>query len=332
MDIRPAESDRPQRIGIFPVPGFAALSYAATVEPFRAANTLNRRQLYEVVNISRDGAPVPSSGAVQVAAQARIGAEGRLDCLFLVAGGDPLAFDDAGVLAWLARKARAGLVLGGVSGGPAILARAGLMTGRRMTVHWEHAEDLAERYPHLAIERALYVIDRDRLTCAGGTAPMDLVHALITRAHGAGFARRVSDWFMHTEIRAAKAPQRSGPVAQLGGGSPVLLAAAQAMEDHIADPLDLPQLARVAGISPRQLTRLFRARTGRAAMRHYREMRLDKARDLLRASTLTLTEIALATGFSDSAHFSRSFAARFGHPPSAERRVPDGLSATPKRP
>ena len=318
MDMIPKSLGPVRRIGVLPLPGFAALSYSATVELFRAANTLSHRPLYEVINIGR-GEVAHSSGAVEVRLQAQVGDISALDYLFVVAGGDPMAFDDRGVMAWLSRKARAGVPLGGVSGGPVILALAGLMAGRRMTVHWEHAEALADRFPHLAIERTLYVIDRDRLTCAGGTAPVDLMHALITRHHGGAFAREVSDWFMHTEVRPAMDPQVSGLAARVGSTNPAILSAVQAMETHMADPLHLDHLAQIAGLSPRQLNRLFHDRLGQPAMRYYRNLRLDKARTLLRASALSLTEIALATGFSGSSHFSRAYAERFGHPPSAAR-------------
>lgn len=169
------------RIGVLPIEGFALMSYASTVEPFRAANTLSRRNLYEVINISVDGLAVQSSGAASVTPQQSIHDQINLDYLFIVAGGNPALFDNRSVFNWLGRMSRFGSRLGGVSGGPVILASAGLMGDRRMTVHWEHAEALAEISPHLLLERTLYVMDRDRLTCAGGTAALDLMLALITQ-------------------------------------------------------------------------------------------------------------------------------------------------------
>ncbi|PWE33791.1 AraC family transcriptional regulator [Maritimibacter sp. 55A14] len=308
------------RIGVLPLDGFALMSYASVVEPFRAANLLSRRTLYEIVHISRGGEDARSSGAARIPADARVGEALALDLLFVVAGGDPVAFDDAAALAWLGRMARRGVRMGGVSGGPVILARAGLMEGRRMTVHWEHAEALAEISPGLAIERSLYVIDRDRVTCAGGTAPMDLMHALIAERHGTVFAQLVSDWFLHTDIRPSGGPQRGGLVARVGTTSAPVLHAVEAMESHVADPLSLAQLARAAGVSARQLNRLFVARTGKSAMRYYRELRLDKAQNLLRNSALSLTEIALAAGFSSSSHFARAYGAHFGAAPSRLRQ------------
>jgi transcriptional regulator GlxA family with amidase domain len=319
MDNIGTNSVRTRRIGILPVEGFAMMSYAALAEPMRAANLLARRTLYEMINIGTSDAPVASSGAAVVLPQARVGDDLALDYLFVVAGGDPTGYANRPVMNWLARLAREGVPLGGVSGGPIILARAGVMGGRRMTVHWEHANALAEISPHLMIERTLYVIDRDRVTCAGGTAPMDLMHALITQHHGGAFARLVSDWFMHTEIRPSAGPQRAGLVERVGSTNAAILDAVEAMEAHVAEPLTLDRLAGTAGLSSRQLNRLFTEKLGRPTMRYYRELRLQKAQSLLRNSPLTLTEIALATGFASSSHFSRAYAAQFGQPPSAYR-------------
>lgn len=311
--------DRPFRIGILPVPGFALMSYACTVEPLRAANLLAGRTLYEVIHFAGE-TPPRSSGAAVVEPQGRIGATPALDLLLVIAGGDPARFSDAATLGWLGRMARLGVPLGGVSGGPVILARAGLMAGRRMTVHWEHAHALCEADPDLLIERRLYVIDRDRVTCGGGTAPLDLMHALISEHHGAGFARRVSDWFLHTEIRPSAAPQRAGLVERLGVRSAPLLDAVAAMEDHVGDPLSLAQLALVSGVTARQLNRLFRHKLGRSTMAYYRRLRLEKAQSLLAGAPVALPEVALATGFSSAAHLSRAFSVEFGMPPSAARR------------
>lgn len=318
MDICGSDSP-PFRIGIFPVPGFALMSYACTVEPLRAANLLARRKLYDVVHFAADE-QAQSSGAASITAACRIGETPDLDLLLVIAGGDPTSFRDASALAWLQRMARRGVQLGGVSGGPVILAMAGLMEGRRMTVHWEHAPVLAELSPDIIVERRLYVIDRDRVTCGGGTAPLDLMHALIAEHHGGVFARLVSDWFLHTDIRTSADPQRAGLVERLGTTSAPVLIAVAAMEDHVADPLTLPQLATVAGVSPRHLNRLFQERFGRSTMDYYREVRLDVAHHLLGTSSLSLTDIALATGFAGSAHFSRAFSARYGMPPSRARR------------
>lgn len=306
------------RVGILPLPGFALMSYASTVEPFRAANLIAGEDLYDLAHFTVGGR-TRSSGAASIGVEYGVGDAPPLDLLLVVAGGDPLAFDDPLTLNWLRRMARVTPVMGGVSGGPAVLARAGLLKGRRMTIHWEHAPALAEAFPGLMLEKSLYVMDRDRVTCGGGVAALDLVNALITRHHGPDFARRVSDWFLHTDIRPSGGPQRSGLAERIGTTSAPVYAAVAAMESHIADPLDLGQLSAIAGVTQRHLSRLFRDKLGATPMGYYRKLRLDTARQLLTQAPISLTEIALATGFANASHFSTAFTEAFGRPPSRLR-------------
>lgn len=313
------KNTKPRRVGVLPLPGFALMSYACVVEPLRAANLLGEKTLYEIVNISTDKHAPRSSGAALITAQAHIGDMLDLDELFVIAGGHPETFSDKNILGWIAQMACKVTLLGGVSAGPVILAKAGVMAGRRMTVHWEHAAALAEISPDLVIEHSLYVIDRDRVTCAGGTAPLDLMHALIAAQHGTAFARKVSDWFMHTEIRPAGGQQRAGLVERVGTTNPAILDAVEVMENHVADVLTLPQLAHISGVSHRQLNRLFTEKLGPPTMQYYRIIRLARAQNLLRNSSMQITEIALATGFASSAHFSSAYARHFHVPPSLDR-------------
>ena len=296
------------------------MSYSSIVEPLRAANLISRKAYYDIKYIPVNGSWAHSSSGASVKATGRIGQEGDFDLVLIVAGGHPASFKDTKLFQWLRTLSRRGIKLGGVSGGPVILASAGVMEGRRMTVHWEHAAALAESRTGLMIERSLYVIDRDRFTCAGGIAPLDMMHALLTEHHGPAFARQVSDWFMHTDVRSASGPQRSGLVERYGTTNPPIILAIEAMENHIADPLELTQLARLSEISPRQLNRLFRSKMGQSTMNFYCKLRLEKAYKLLKQSTLPITEIALANGFSSSAHFAHSFRRTFGSTPSSLRQ------------
>ena len=311
----------PQRVGFLLIDGFALMSYACAVEPLRAANLLGGEDRYGIQGISIDGEFARSSSGAVVPCLPFRSAPAGLDLLLVVAGGDPLKFDPPRELvSWLREQDRKGVLIGGISGGPAILAGCGLMKGRRMTVHWEHAPALQESDPEILLEQALYLMDRNRITCAGGTAPLDLMHALIAERHGPGFARLVSDWFMHTEFRHWRQPQRAGLVERHGTTNRSVLNAIRAMEDHVADPLSLPQLATLAEVGERQLSRLFIAEFGIPAMGFYRRLRLKVAVGMLSGTSLSITDIALATGFADSSHFSRAFSSTYGKPPGAFRR------------
>lgn len=313
-------SSRPAfRVGFLLIDGFAMMSFAAAAEPLRAANLLAGHSLYDIRHIPTAGASATSSSGAVIKASAHVGERVDFDLLMVVAGGEPEAFQDERVFQWLRHLSRRGVLLGGVSGGPVILASAGVMRGRRMTVHWEHAETLAAISPALMIERSLYVIDRDRMTCAGGIAPLDMMHALLTEHHGVAFTRRVSDWFMHTEVRPSGGPQRAGLAERHGTTNPAVISTIEAMENHIADPLELAQLATLADVSPRQLNRLFRDKLGQSTMKFYGGLRLEMARTLLTRSPLSLTDIALTTGFASSAHFSHAFRGKYGLTPSSLR-------------
>ncbi|QDL93540.1 GlxA family transcriptional regulator [Paroceanicella profunda] len=303
------------------------MSAASAVEPLRAANLLSGRRLYQPEFLSAEGGWLHSSvhGAFHTTAFARMGSPP--DMLFVVAGGNPLGFDDPRLFSWLRRLDRGGTPLGGISGGAAILAAAGVMDRRRYTVHWMHVDEMRALYPEAMIERRLFVIDRDRYTCAGGMAPLDMMHALITARHGAALAGAVSDWFIHTGIREAGAPQQADPVLSYGVHHPALVAMLGLMTSHIADPLTLDDLAKLSGVSARQLERLSKVGLGAGVMRFYRDLRLDKAEEILRRTGLSVESIAQATGFADRSHFSRAFRRRFGTGPATRRRALPGPGA-----
>jgi transcriptional regulator GlxA family with amidase domain len=307
------------RIGFLLIDGFALLSYAAAVEPLRAANLLSGRQIYSFNNISVSGQRAVSSSGAEIRATSYTDEPANADAILVVAGGEPLLFDDPQVFQWLRRLSRRGVLIGGVSGGPAILASAWVMAGHRMTVHWEHASALVELYPSLVLEKSLYVIDRTRMTCAGGIAAMDMMCALIASHQGAEFARQVSDWFIYTDIRPPGGPQKAGLAERFQTTNANVLWAIDLMESHIGDPMNLNQLAAVIGLGPRQLNRLFDEILGQSTMAFYRDLRLAKARSMLVQSSLSITEVALAAGFSTSAHFATAFRKRYAAPPSAMR-------------
>ena len=149
---------------------------------------------------------------------------------------------------------------------------------------------------------------------------MDMMGALIARAHGAAFAREVSEWFIHPRLRTADEPQRARPGQRFNLHDPVLEAAVELMSTHLADPLSPEQLASLSGGSVRQLHRLFANALNASMMTFYRDLRLAKADELLEQSSLSILDIALATGFSSTAHFTRCFSQKYGVSPGRKRR------------
>jgi transcriptional regulator GlxA family with amidase domain len=228
---------------------------------------------------------------------------------------------DQTLFTWLRQLDRHGIALGGISGGSAILARAGLMEARRFTVHWHHIEDLRAQSDRFLLERRLYVIDRDRYTCAGGTAPLDMMHALISAEHGFSFAQRINDWFIQTEVRVAEAPQQASVEARYGLLPRAVIEALELMESHIADPLDLGQIESLVGLSARQLQRQFTLSLGQSVIQKYLTIRLETAQGLLKNSRLSIGQIAHMTGFSSSAGFADAYRKKMGAQPSSTRKI-----------
>jgi transcriptional regulator GlxA family with amidase domain len=301
------------------IPGFALMSYAAAVEPLRAANVLSGRELYRWIHVAPQPGPVAASNGVAIVPDHSIHDAFEADLILVCAAGNPATFHDRATLAWLRKVGRRDTPVGGVSGGAYLLALAGLLDGYRCTIHWEHGPAFQERFPDLDVTASLFEIDRNRLTCSGGIASLDMMHALITRHHGFSLAAKVSDWFLHTQIRHSADAQRMELRRRLGVGDRRLLATIQLMESHIEDPLQRDQLARLAGLSPRQLERLFERHLGCTLRGHYVALRLERARSLLLETALPLTQVAMATGFASLSHFSRSYKAAHGRPPSIER-------------
>jgi transcriptional regulator GlxA family with amidase domain len=313
-----------RHIGFLMIDSFSLMSFAAAVEPLRAANAIVGSQLYSwsIVAPSATGA-VASSGArlsPDVILCDSTSDRRYFDDILVCAGGNPATFADETTFSWLRRQARAGTRLGGVSGGTWVLARAGVMAGHRCTIHWEHVAAFREAFPEIDVRPTLFEIDRDRLSCAGGIASLDLMHALIEADFGAELALRVSEWFLQTSVRTGDDSQRMNAHARFNVHSAPLVAALALLQRRYTETIDATSIARAVGISPRHLQRLFLSQLGTTLERYLFATRLDHARQLLRQSTLPVLEVAIASGFVSASHFSRLYKGRFGVSPRAERQ------------
>ncbi len=310
---------RPHRFGFLLIDDFALMSFASAVEPLRAANILTGKTLYEWFHISTGADAIVASNGLSVSADHTIADKMRFDTVLVCAGGNPASFHDAKAIGWLRRIARSGCEIGGVSGGPFILAKAGILDGFRCTIHWEHLSAFTEAFPDIALTRTLFEIDRGRLTCAGGVAALDMMHAIIRRDHGRSLAARVSDWYLQTAVRVGDSTQRLSLLERVGTNNRNLISAIGTMERQLASPLPRKALAKAANISVRQLERLFSKHLGMTIDQHYISLRLAKARALLQQTSLPIVQIGAECGFSNASHFATVYRRTFGMPPSKDR-------------
>lgn len=313
-------SDQTERIGFLLLPGFSMLAFSAMLDPLRMANWLSGKTLYEWELISRDGGPVTAANGISVSVNHSLGSARRLPTLVVAASYDHEELATQDILAFLRRWNSFGTSVGALDNGTFILAKAGLLDGYRATAHWEVLESYIEAFPRVTFTQDLFVVDRDRFTAAGGTAGLDLMLSLLRHRHGDDLANAAADEFVYSRIREPGDSQRLKLREKLRGVNPRLVRAVEAMEANLEENVPTSVFATAAGVSPRELERQFRKWLKTTPGAYYRGLRLDRARLLLRQTDIPIIEIAFRCGFGSAAHFTRSFATRFGHPPSGERR------------
>ncbi|MAG98028.1 MAG: AraC family transcriptional regulator [Rhodospirillaceae bacterium] len=311
---------QPQSIGFVLVPHFSMMAFVSAIEPLRSANRISGRQLYDWQLFSADGAEVPASNGIAVVPDAQIGELKGPTTVVVVAGLQVATYNDRTVMNGLRRLARHGTDIGGICTGTHVLARGGLLDGYRCTIHWENIPGLMEAFPQLEVSANLYEIDRDRFTCSGGTAPLDLMLHLIARQHGSELGAEVAEQFMHGIPRQPDSPQRWSLAHRLHVSHPRIIAAIGQMEANLEQPLSRQELADSVGVSLRQLERLFQKYLGKAPARYYLDLRLHRAQLLLSQTTLSVLEVATACGFASASHFSQRYRGLYGWPPRAERQ------------
>jgi transcriptional regulator GlxA family with amidase domain len=307
-------------IGFLLVHRFPMFSLAAAVDTMRTANHTLGRQFYRWVTISFDGQPVIASNGMKLNVDHSLKDVPACDIVFVCAGTQIDVPEKAAVLSALRRWGRAGAALGALTLGSHILAQSGQLDGHRCTIHWENRAGFRESFPDIECSANVYEIDAKRYTSAGGTTSMDLFLEIIRRDLGAPIADEVAGQFQHERVRQTSDRQRVGPGRDLATKSPVLRQVIERMADNLENPLSIEKLARAAGLSARQMERLFAAEMKTTPGRYYIGLRLERARALLRQTPLPILRVALDTGFSSQSYFAQSYRARFACLPSHERR------------
>ena len=317
-----AEGAAPRHeVGFLLVPDFPMLTFFLAVETLRVANRAAGAPIYGWRVYSADGEGVPASNGMTVTAEQSIKAVRRVPLLFVCSDINAEGYARRGLLQALRRLARHGTRLGSIDSGAFLLARAGLLNGYRVTVHWEGLGSFRESFPEVEVTEDLYLFDRDRVTCAGGLATFDMILELIAQDAGRDLAARVADILIQSHVRPASEYQRAAAQTALGLHDPRLVEAIAVMEDNLDEPLSVEEIEAQTGISRRQMQRLFRLHLQDTPMGYYLKLRLQRARRLLMGTNLSILEVELACGFSSPSVFSRAYKKLFGRSPRADRRL-----------
>ncbi len=312
----------PIKVVFLLLPQFSMMAFAAALEPLRAANRLGNRTLYEWTLASADGEPVKDSNGISLNVQSALSSVQTPQLLLVCAGLDPLSITRSHpqLRTQVQHLASHGCRVGGISSGAFLLAEAGLLDGRRCTVHWEYTGLFAARYPHTQLVPDLFVADGNILTCSGGTAALELMLQLIHEHGGQALASKVAEHLIHPRLHKTVSLPNIDPAPGRAVTHPKLSKIIRQMESALAEPLAPPTIATEAGLSTRQVERLFQRHLHQSPGAFYLALRLRHARQLLRNTALSIHAIAADCGFNSTSHFCHSYRRHYGHSPTMERK------------
>jgi transcriptional regulator GlxA family with amidase domain len=319
---------RKTRFAFLTLQDYSFIALANAVEPLRMANSLSGQDAYEWLIVSLDGQPVAASNGWKVSPTIALADLSRVDVLFVCGGINVERAVSPKLLVALRQQASKQLAMGALCTGGYALAHAGLLDRYKATIHWENLSALREQFPQVQLSDQLFTIDRDRYTCSGGIAPLDMMLNLIRANLGARVAELISEQFIVERMRDDRDKQFVPLRAQLGLTHTRLMKIAQLMEDNIERPLALAEIARQTSLSRRQIERLFKRHLDSVPKRYYLLVRLRRARELLLHTSMRIDEITTACGFQSSPHFSKCYRRQFGYPPSVERRHRTGAAGS----
>jgi transcriptional regulator GlxA family with amidase domain len=322
----------PERVSFLIVPRFNMATLITMIEPLRIANYLAPQPLYQWDILSLDGADIPASNGLSIAANAPTDRNRRGEAVFVLASWGAESYANRETQAWLRRQVREGARICSVELGCYLVAKTGLLSGRKTAVHWSWAPGFQEQFAGVPVVEQVFTVDDAVMTCAGGLAGVDLMLRLINDGHGPGMAGEVADQMLHGPIRPANAPQRRAIGQGADTLAPVVRQAIMLIEQNIAEPMKVPQIAAALNVSQRQLERQFRQAIGCTIVQFGALCRLQHARVLLISTKLGVREIAAASGFNTLSHFAHAFGKCFGRRPSDYRQGWPSEDSTPSWP
>ena len=298
---------------------FSLISYACAVEPLRLANRYHSSDFYEWKSASENGKTAECSAGTNFQVDMGLEETNRGDTIIICGGINVKDHTSKVILNWLRREARRGVHIGALCTASYVLAKAGLLNGKTATIHWENYDSFEEEFDEVALSKSVFVVEENRSSSAGGIASIDLILRFVSDDLGQDLANTVADQLIYNAIRTERDGQRLSIPTRIGVRHPKLSSVIQMMEKNIEEPISPSILAREVGMSTRQLERLFRRYLNRSPKRYYMELRLQKARNLLMQTEMSVINVALACGFASPSHFSKCYRSHYNTTPYRER-------------
>lgn len=307
------------------LPSFSLQAFSSAVEVLMLANEVLERQAYSWRIVSSDGESVISSSHLSVMADTAMTYErgetrkSSAATTVIVCGERNCPGPNKPLEAWLRECRNRRMDLVGIGSGTVVLARAGLAEGRRCSIHWEQFPAFSELFPRVRPTRCAFEHDGDLHTCSGGAASFDMFLSLVERDQGTSVANRICEKAIAGRARSAGDRQRSPRHSRVKVNHEAVIKIIEQMEANLADPLQIDTLAASAGLSRRQVERVFERELGRSPGRYYLELRLEHAHLLIASSRIPIVEIAIACGFVSASHFSKVYREAYGRAPHQTR-------------
>lgn len=313
-------------------PSLPLFVLVSAIEVLRHANRLGGRESYRWVFLTEEDDGVVGSNGMLLQPTAFVDQAEDADMVFVVAGFGVWDIKMPRLNRWVAGQAGNGAVLGGISNGGFALAGMGLLDGYAATVHWEDFSSFYESYPTVKSRYQRFVIDRNRMTCSGGAATLDMFLEIVRQDLGEETARKVSRQMLLGDYDGNTVLSNNGDLPQAAVGiahySPQVQRILGLLDSGISDSMTVGALAEKVGLGRRELLRVLRRETGQTPSEILNHRRLERARSLVLHSYLPLAAVADAVGYSSQSHLTLRYRQMYGVTPAQHRRCPANSTTT----
>ncbi|GLQ75642.1 choline metabolism transcriptional regulator GbdR [Vibrio penaeicida] len=317
------------KISFVLVENFTMIAFASAIEVLRMANQLSGERLYEWNTVSLDGQSVQASDALSINVDGSMELASESETVIVCGGVGVQQQCQPKMLNWLLHLDRQHITLGSLCTGSYILAKAGLLDGHPCAIHWEYMAGMQEEFSAIHVSNKIFTISEKRMTCTGGTAPMDMMLQMINRQHGEKLSAAISQMFICDRIRDSEEMQTLPLKSLVGASQPKLREIIMLMEANLEETISMDEMAGYVDLSRRQLERLFQKYLNYSPSRYYLHLRLNRAKQLLKQTNLSIIEVSIACGFVSTSHFSKCYRDYFGSPPKSERSAKFSMSQAP---